>query len=106
MKKNIPNILLNSLSHDISVFEVEPFILQGCLKMVEYLAFGGLSSAVWRSGWVREHVIVRAAGRQRDSAMCGSDRMRGHVTIRARCRRAGCPLGRDVAGWVVQERDV
>ena len=39
---------------------------------------------------MREHVIVRAAGRQRDSAMCGSDRMCGHVT-----------LGQDVAGRVV-----
>ena len=41
---------------------------------------------------MREHVIVRAASaRQRDSAMCGSDRMCGHVT-----------LGQDVAGRVVQ----
>ena len=38
MKKNISNILFNFLSHGISVLE-----LQGCLKIVEHLAFGGLS---------------------------------------------------------------
>ena len=77
--------------------------------MVEYLAFGGLSSGVFgvAVGCVSTSLLGQREGSGTvPSAMCGSDRMCGHVTIRARCRRAGCPLGRDVAGWVVQERDV